>query len=303
MAVVVYSVGILNPASIGGGQYTFDLFFEDGTKAKYLRVGDTVKANNGNEYSVDTWAGFSSDFSSGNQVTATFITTDVAPPADSGFNSTLFTPNAVNPLPILQTNGILGNIATFSGQNFEYQLEASWDDNVEANKAQVGDFIVDSNGKPFEVTFLDAGLFADPFRVREVDAVGEDPASGGATIFRPTANFNFYQGGALTDPARTNVFNRDKFFIDSNLGTGGSSNGDFQLISRTLNATEATNKQLILSPAPADPSEVSVFLIGGSAQKPGVDYDVVNGNELTWNGLGLDGFLAEGDMLLLLYFS
>ena len=132
------SVGIISPSSSGGGVYQFQLFFQNGAQAIFLRTGDVVQSGvTGDRYQITTWATFPSDFSSGTVVTANFLDNDVTPTADSGFNSTAFTPNQVDVRPFISTEGLLGNISTFSGQNFEYQLQASWNDLTQANYLQL----------------------------------------------------------------------------------------------------------------------------------------------------------------------
>lgn len=211
------SVGILNGTSIGGGNYTLDLFFQDGAKAKYLRVGDTVKDKNNNEYAVTTWAVSPSDFVSGGQVTVSFVTVDVAPATSAGFDSEVFTPGQVDARPAVKTSGTLSSPSVFSGQNFEYTVSANWDDGVEASQAVVGDSVVDSEGKEFEITFIDPGGFSQPFRVTESLKEGQAPTPGSASLYRSTVNFDLFQGTPISDPARTVVRNRDDFNIDAAL--------------------------------------------------------------------------------------
>jgi len=213
------SVAIINPASIGGGQYTFDLYFSDSARAKFLRAGDYVEDNVGNRYSIDTWSGSPSDFVSGSSVTTTYVDTDTLPAVSTGYDSTVVTPDQIDVRPQMRTQGIVGNISLYSGQDYEYQLQASWNDSVEENKAQVGDSILDASGKEFEISYLDGSKFATFFRMKEVEKEGIAPISGDASLYRPTVNNSFYQGNALSDPARTNIFNRDKFLIDVQLAS------------------------------------------------------------------------------------
>jgi hypothetical protein len=163
-------VGIL---AAGGSSpnWTFNLLFQDGNDAKFLRVGDRITSGvSGNRYQIVTWTGNPSDFVSNTQVTATAVDADVIPPNDGGFNSLANTPGQVHPFPTAQDQGILGNISIFSGQNFEWTCEYAPTDNVEAAKAVVGDYIADVNGRSFILSFLDGtNRFNDPIRVTEVD--------------------------------------------------------------------------------------------------------------------------------------
>jgi hypothetical protein len=227
------AVGLLNGTSLGGGSYSVDVFFQDGAKAKFVRVGDTVQDNLSNQYQITTWSVFPSDFVSGGTMTVSFITTDTAPATSGGFDSSVFTPGQVDVRPAMKTSGTIGSSAIFSGQDFEYTVSAAWDDGVEAALAVVGDSIVDSEGKEFEITFIDPGGFSQPFRVKEVVAEGQGPFTGAASLYRATVNYEFFQGTPITDPARTVVRGRDDFIIDSILKSlqdqitagGGSSSG------------------------------------------------------------------------------
>lgn len=243
-------VGIFAPSSSGGGVYTFQLFFQSAGSAPFLRVGDYVKDTAGNQYEVTTWVGSPSDFSSGAVVTTTFVDTDVLPVADVGFTSTVFTPSQVDVRPAMQTPGSIFSISLTSGQSFEYELSATWTVNSEALKAVVGDRVVDSLGKEFEITFLDPSLFTVPFKMKEVEAEGISPAVGIATLYRQTDNEDYFQGSELTDPARTNIFNRDKFLIDARLKelaaaiAGGGGTGDAVEVTRTNGSGSAMSKLL-----------------------------------------------------------
>lgn len=69
---------------------------------------------------------------------------------------------------------------------------------------------------------------------------------------------------------------------------------------RTIDSTEFTNKSLILVETPFLPTEVTVDLKGGIAQFYGDDF-TVSGQNLDWTGLGLDGLIATGDKLRIIY--
>lgn len=71
---------------------------------------------------------------------------------------------------------------------------------------------------------------------------------------------------------------------------------------RSITSGEDSAKQLTLGATPNDPSKVLVSVIGGISQIYSVDY-TVSGNVLDWNGLGLDGILTTGDILLILYWT
>ena len=73
-----------------------------------------------------------------------------------------------------------------------------------------------------------------------------------------------------------------------------------RLEARVLTNTEATDKSLVLSNIPSDPTKVLLIPQGGPAQRIDVDFSVV-GDTLSWSGLGLDGFLDEGEYILIQY--
>jgi hypothetical protein len=68
----------------------------------------------------------------------------------------------------------------------------------------------------------------------------------------------------------------------------------------TLDNTDVTNKYVTLAQTPASAADVLLDIIGGSSQQYTLDF-VVTGSQLGWNGLGLDGVLANGDVLRVHY--
>lgn len=68
----------------------------------------------------------------------------------------------------------------------------------------------------------------------------------------------------------------------------------------TLSQQNIDEKKVSLSNVPAVPSAVTLLPIGGIPQVNGIDFEVV-GNELSWNGLGLDNFLELGEQLIIQY--
>lgn len=67
-----------------------------------------------------------------------------------------------------------------------------------------------------------------------------------------------------------------------------------------LNAGDITNKFITLSSSPQVAESVTLIPEGGIFQINGDDFDVV-GSILSWNGLGLDGFLEAGDKIVVTY--
>lgn len=70
---------------------------------------------------------------------------------------------------------------------------------------------------------------------------------------------------------------------------------------RTLSNPEISAQQLTLVNTPTVPSEIGVWVYGGSVAWVGVDYSV-SGNIVSWAGLGFDGLLTSGDKLVIQYY-
>lgn len=69
---------------------------------------------------------------------------------------------------------------------------------------------------------------------------------------------------------------------------------------RTISSGEATAKQLTLSVTPKTLSATRMLVDGGPEQFFGSDFNVV-GATLSWGGLNLDGVLASGDTITIIY--
>jgi len=61
-------------------------------------------------------------------------------------------------------------------------------------------------------------------------------------------------------------------------------------------------KKVTLSPAPKDASEVCLLVVGGLEQVNGEDFQIL-GNDLSWDGLGLEEDLEVGDKIIIKYFA
>jgi hypothetical protein len=70
---------------------------------------------------------------------------------------------------------------------------------------------------------------------------------------------------------------------------------------RTITASEEASKSITLAGTPSTPSEVILFVVGGTVQFFNDDYTVI-GNTLSWNGRGLDGLLSAGDKIVIKYY-
>ena len=91
-------------------------------------------------------------------------------------------------------------------------------------------------------------------------------------------------------------------------GGDGVTNGGFpiganagSIVERIeLTQEDINNKYVTLASTPLIPSAVVVTPEGGIPQAYTVDFIIV-GNQLRWDGLGLDNFLDETDVLLVQY--
>jgi hypothetical protein len=69
-----------------------------------------------------------------------------------------------------------------------------------------------------------------------------------------------------------------------------------------LTSQQIADRKITLSRIPAFPEALLFVPVGGVAQIYGVDYTIV-GNDVSWAGLGLDGFLEEGEGVRITYQS
>lgn len=88
-------------------------------------------------------------------------------------------------------------------------------------------------------------------------------------------------------------------------GGDGRTAGGFLVAGFTVEKIELTqqdidNKYVTLSQTPLVSSAVVVNIDGGIPQLNGIDY-IVNNNIISWNEMGLDGFLEETDVLIIQY--
>lgn len=66
----------------------------------------------------------------------------------------------------------------------------------------------------------------------------------------------------------------------------------------TLTEKNISDKYIILRSTPISPIDVAVKPLGGIEQLNGRDFEI-NGNILSWHGLGLDDFLEIDDVLII----
>lgn len=67
-----------------------------------------------------------------------------------------------------------------------------------------------------------------------------------------------------------------------------------------ITAADITSKQITLVPQPNDATAVTLEFLSGGGQENGVDFEVI-GDSLSWDGLGLDGFIETEDIIIVRY--
>ena len=68
----------------------------------------------------------------------------------------------------------------------------------------------------------------------------------------------------------------------------------------TLSAQDVQLKRIVLPKTPTDSENVGLIPYGGPPQIVGTDYEI-NGNILSWAGLGLDGFLTLNERIFIFF--
>jgi hypothetical protein len=76
----------------------------------------------------------------------------------------------------------------------------------------------------------------------------------------------------------------------------------FEVFYRQLDSTDVSNKYVQLDGTFVGVSNVALDLIGGTAQMVNVDFSTAGGNtQITWNGTPLDGTMAIGDQVRVIF--
>lgn len=203
---------IYAPQLISGSVYRIQLYFKDSAKAKYLNINDVIEDTVGNTYEVLT---ANLPLQDGEIIEISALGANVLPVLDVDYDSYVFTPDQKDYNPLFQTKGMIHYSSIHDPVNYEYVLKATWDGSFEENKADIGDRIVDANGKEYEITYIDLiQRFNVFFRVKEVHQTGSLPAADIATLFRATPNYGFYQGTGLIEEPHSQILARDSAVID-----------------------------------------------------------------------------------------
>ena len=82
---------------------------------------------------------------------------------------------------------------------------------------------------------------------------------------------------------------------------GVSPSGNFTVDYLSLTATDISEKKVTLGGVPVVPEKTILDVITGVAQVYETDFIII-GDQLSWDGLGLDGKLIEGEQLRIEYF-
>lgn len=78
--------------------------------------------------------------------------------------------------------------------------------------------------------------------------------------------------------------------------------GTYNVEKFTLDATAITNKNITLAQTPATGNLTRMVVVtdGGGEQDFGTDF-TLSGNQITWDGLNLDGILTINDKIIIIY--
>jgi hypothetical protein len=205
-------------------QYDFDLYFEISAKAPFLRLNDYITAANGYNYKVIGWSGYPpSAFGDGGRVTVQATTNNVAPAEDSEYSSLCFTPDLVDYNPAVSTYGTCENPSTYNTTDFEFNLKINVPVTSQANKVAVDDYIVDSNGIIYRISYLSfnggSPDFTVPIRVVDIDQTGTTPTVGNINIWRASNRFKLSApyGNNISQEIINKIRNRDNVVFDTAL--------------------------------------------------------------------------------------
>lgn len=108
------------------------------------------------------------------------------------------------------------------------------------------------------------------------------------------------QIGEIVYDTDQNVFYGGNGLVNGGFLIGSGGSGSYVTETITLSQQNIDDGFITLSSFPMIPESVVVHPSGGIPQVNGVDFEVTN-NVLSWNSLGLDGFLESGDILIIEY--
>jgi hypothetical protein len=70
----------------------------------------------------------------------------------------------------------------------------------------------------------------------------------------------------------------------------------------TISEQDILDKKITLQNSSTNTIKTMFHFINGTTQLLGIDYQFISPNEISWDGLGLDGFIEAGDVILIVYF-
>jgi len=191
--------------------------------------------------------------------------------------------------PYTDLTGIYYNTTTGLLRYYD-GVAASWND---VGKTAVGEHEDLGNGDgvtvDFDLTF--APLTEDSFIVF---LNGTKVPRSDYTFSNPTITFN----NAPALGQKVDVWN----LTEGNPSVIVTPSGTLEIQYYTLTASDITNKNITLVSTPSTVTKVVLDIVGSTSQHYGVDYSV-SGTTLSWNGLGLDGIVNEGDVFRYWYFT
>jgi hypothetical protein len=103
------------------------------------------------------------------------------------------------------------------------------------------------------------------------------------------------------------VFDSDqrRYFGGDNIRQGGFPLGEGsepKVEIRVITQFEVEDKFMTLQSTVNQPSLTKFHFINGTTQIIGIDYQIDAENTISWEGLGLDGFIEAGDVVRIEYF-
>ncbi|MEM4385830.1 MAG: hypothetical protein QXD03_04720 [Candidatus Anstonellales archaeon] len=178
---------------------------------------------------------------------------------------------------------LIVNPSAFTGSG----LEVDGNDKIRVSSSLAGPGLTGGSGQPLSVN-AGNGLVADGSSLRLSALISDWEVGSSATVKIGKTP----QDGQDAVPLG---------YLQSYVNSTISNNVDETVVDVfTLTSTDISNKYVTLSKSPAYPTKVILEVKGAPSQFYGDDY-VVSGSQLSWNGLGLDGLLIEGDKIRAIY--
>jgi hypothetical protein len=223
---------------------------------------------------------------------------------DVDYTSEMNTPGTYDVRSKLTVLGTISSIV-WEQSTFSWKLVALWEDPGIANQVILGDLILDSAGRVFEVSYIDpVDKWAVEAKVKErsTERYGIAPVEGDANLFRPTQGEGLFTGTVFNSVVTTSMWTRDNWILEKWVGPEVQSGSVIRRDSVSIANEHLASKSFELTYTPRDPETVMVIPVGGVVQDFGVDYTIV-GKTIIWEGLGLDGQIGLGDKFLCFYDS